>query len=99
MNIEMKQFGTSLCTRVSGRDAYSLILKALDSHTEEVLVFDFTGVNAITNSFADEVFGRLAAEKGMDTLRETTTFKAVDRSTALLIRTAMERRIRQQSRT
>ena len=93
MKISMSQFGTSLCTRASGRAAYALINDALNSSAGERVFFDFSNVRSVTNSFADESFGRLASERGMDFLRQNTTFGEIDRDIALLIRTAMDRRI------
>lgn len=90
--MKMNQFGSSLCTRISGRKAYSIINEILDS-TTDVIVFDFDGIDLITNSFADETFGRIAAERGMDNLRSHTTFKNINRNSALLVRSVMERRI------
>ena len=92
MDIKMNQFGSSLCTRISGRKAYLIINEILDS-TNEIVVFDFDGVDLITNSFADETFGRLAAERDINNLRLHTTFKNINRNTALLVRSVMEHRI------
>ena len=92
MDIKMSQFGSTLCTRLSGRKAYSIIDATLNS-TADIVVFDFEGVDSITNSFADETFGRLAAEKGIGTLRSCTTFRNIDRNSALLVRSVMERRM------
>ena len=96
MKISMSQFGTSLCTRASGRAAYALISDALDSCSGERVFFDFSDVRSVTNSFADESFGRLASERGMDFLRQSTTFGEIDTGIALLIRAAMDRRIEHQ---
>lgn len=95
MKIAMNQFGTSLCTRASGRAAYTLINDAIDSFPGECILFDFSDVFSVTNSFADESFGRLASERGMDFLRQNTTFGEINRDVALSIRTAMDRRIAQ----
>ena len=95
MKIAMSQFGTSLCTRASGRAAYDLINEALDTSNGEIVFFDFSDVFSVTNSFADESFGRLASERGMDFLRKNTTFGEINRDIALLIRMAMDRRIEQ----
>ena len=93
MKITMSQFGTSLCTRASGRAAYALINDALNSSAGEKVFFDFSDVFSVTNSFADETFGRLASERGIDFLRQNTTFGEIDKNIALLIRTAMDRRV------
>lgn len=93
MEIKMSRFGSSLCTRSSGKAAYSFLSQLLSASVEP-LVFDFSEVGTITNSFADETFGRLASDVGMDELKRKTTFKNIDRSSAIQIRMAMERRVR-----
>lgn len=91
MIVQMNQYGAALCTRQSGRAAYDEIAKAFLSSREKV-TFDFTGVDTVTNSFADEVFGRMAAQLGMAGLRERTSFKNVKPLIAFTIRGAMESR-------
>ena len=91
MVIEMKEFGRSLVTRASGRKAYEKIAPMVMSATERV-VFDFDGVDTITNSFADEVFGRMVFEVGMDELRARTTFRGIQPFFARVVRSAMDLR-------
>lgn len=91
MVIEMKEFGRSLVTRASGRSAYQKIAPVVMSATERV-VFDFAGVDTITNSFADEVFGRMVFETGMDELRARTTFRGIAPFSARVVRHAMDLR-------
>ena len=94
MVIEMKEFGRSLVSRASGRLAYVGIAQSVAS-SKEAVVFDFSGVEIVTNSFADEVFGRLAYEMGMDELKRRTTFRNVPPFWARIIRNAMEARASQ----
>lgn len=89
MIIKMRDFGTSLCTRMSGRQAYEAIMSTTNS-LSSTTVFDFEGVCLVTNSFADEVFGRLAFELGFDTLKAKTTFINVDGFTAKIIRESID---------
>lgn len=91
MVISMKDFGASLGTRVAGRSAYDDIMTKSGQLTEPV-VFDFSGVTTITNSFADEVFGRMVSEIGMVEMRARTSFRGVDPFWARIIRSAMDRR-------
>lgn len=91
MVIKMNEFGTSLCTRVSGRSAYDLIMDetgGLSVHT----VFDFSGIEVVTNSFADEVFGRMAHDMGFKHLRSLTSFVNIDSFTARVVRRAIDAR-------
>lgn len=91
MVIEMKEFGRSLVTRASGRSAYEEIMPVVRSAQDQV-VFDFEGVDTVTNSFADEVFGHMVFELGMDDLRTRTTFINVAPFSARVIRNAMDLR-------
>lgn len=91
MVVKMTEFGTSLTTRVAGRSAYKTICSIMVS-SSDVVVFDFLGVDSITNSFADEVFGRLALEFGMGELRRTTTFRNIKPFWAHVVRSAMDTR-------
>lgn len=89
MLVEMAEFGSVLGTRVAGREAYQIIMERTNSLSEKV-IFDFSGVTTITNSFADEVFGRMVVEMGMDALRERTTFKNIGGMWARVVRGAMD---------
>lgn len=91
MVISMADFGKALVTRAAGRLTYEEIAPAV-ANTMDVVTFDFAGVDSITNSFADEVFGRLVCDMGMDTLRNRTTFRNVQPFWARVIRSAMDAR-------
>lgn len=93
LTIMMREYGSALVTRKAGSAAYKSIVARMSP--EEVTIFDFEGVDTITNSFADEVFGRLAYELGMDELRQRTTFRNVSPFWAKVIRTAMDTRFSQ----
>lgn len=90
--IKMNKFGSSLTTRASGRNAYQEISKIVET-SENVVVFDFAGIEVISNSFADEVFGRLASDYGMEGLRKRTTFVNVAPFWARVIREAIDGRL------
>lgn len=94
MIIEMKKFGHSLVSRAAGRAAYESITSSAEWGTDKA-VFDFAGVGTITYSFADEVFGRMALEMGMESLRASTTFANITPFMARIVRTAIDARIRQ----
>jgi hypothetical protein len=64
--------GDSLGTRFLGK---TLRLKIENSIKEgENVVFDFSGVNNISHSFADECFGKLLLSWELPDLRSKTTF-------------------------
>lgn len=94
MIIHMNEFGTSLCTRASGRAAYDKVMADTESMGQKV-VFDFAGVATVTNSFADEVFGRMALGMGIEELRTRSTFRNLSPFTAKVIRQAIDFRDRE----
>lgn len=89
MLVEMAEFGNVLGTRVAGREAYQIIMERTSFLSDKV-TFDFSGVTTITNSFADEVFGRMVVEMGMDVLRERAAFKNIGGMWARVVRRAMD---------
>lgn len=96
MKIVMKKYGKALATRSSGRTAYKDIMRDSNNLAEDV-IFDFEDVNVVTNSFADEVFGRIAYEVGLTRMREVTTFRNVSPTWAVVIRHAID--VRELDRT
>ena len=95
MIVKMNEFDRSLTTRAMGRDVYQQINHLLSS-CDETVIFDFLGVDSITNSFADEVFGRLAFELGIDGLRSKTSFKNISLFWARVVRQAIDARVAEQ---
>ena len=57
--IRMKDFGSTLGTRILGTRVRERILTALRSSSAH-LVLDFDGVSVMTQSFGDELFRKLA---------------------------------------
>lgn len=90
MVFAMKQFGTVLSMRVSGKQAFNEIEPFL--RMGKRVTFDFEGVDSVTNSFADELFGHLISEFGMARLKELTTFAHINQIAAITVRNAMDHR-------
>lgn len=61
MIVKLKEFGTSLGSRVLGKEVSNLI----DFEKEEEIVLDFEDVKMVTSSFADEVIGKNCARLGL----------------------------------
>lgn len=61
MKIELKKFGNMLISRPAGREAFlimkSSLIKNLDKN--ELIEIDFSGVDVLTPSWADEVITKL----------------------------------------
>lgn len=91
MVFQMKKFGTVLSTRSLGKQVYTSLYEDI-LHCDELLILDFDGIDAVTNSFADEVFGRLAVRIGLSELQRRTTFRNIDRVSAMCVRVAIDAR-------
>lgn len=89
MIVSMSRFGTALSTRASGREAYDIV-RVESRGFNQVMEFDFIGVSMVTNSFADELFGRMVMHLGMERMRALTTFRNVSPFWARIIRRAMD---------
>lgn len=61
MIIKLNEFGTSLGSRVLGKEVSSMI----DFEEEDEIILDFDGVKMVTSSFADEVVGKNCARLGL----------------------------------
>lgn len=60
MIVKLKEFGTSLGSRVLGKEVSNMI----DFEKEEIIL-DFKDVKMVTSSFADEVIGKNCAKLGL----------------------------------
>ena len=61
MIVRLKEFGTSLGSRVLGKEVSNMI----DFEKEEEIILDFDEVKMITSSFAYEVIGKNCAKLGL----------------------------------
>lgn len=61
MIVELKDFGTSLGSRVLGKEVSNLI----NFEKEDEIILDFDEVKMVTSSFADEVVGKNCARLGL----------------------------------
>lgn len=61
MIVNLKEFGTSLGSRVLGKKVSSMI----NFEKEQEIVLDFQDVKMVTSSFADEVVGKNCAKLGL----------------------------------
>lgn len=73
MEIDFIKFGPVLATRPLGRRVRNEILENLQAG--EKVVFNLSGVEMLSNSFADECFAKLLLEMDFDHLKQKTTFK------------------------
>lgn len=64
MKIELKKFGTMLISRPAGREAFLILQSSLlkDAQKDEKIEIDFSGVDVLTPSWADEVITKLSEQ-------------------------------------
>lgn len=70
-------------------------LDNLFDNSNEIIVFDFNGVKLVTNSFADEVFGKKIREVGFVKFKERTTFENANRFLTMCITKAIANRVKE----
>lgn len=72
MVIQFKNIGIHLGTRILGAEVRSDIIDAIK--TSDLVVFDLSEVETISNSFADECFAKLTLFFSMEEVKSKTTF-------------------------
>ena len=73
MIFEFKNIGIHLGTRSHGANVREEIISAING-TDTPIVFDFAGVETVSNSFADECFAKLLLFFPIETIKQKTTF-------------------------
>ena len=84
------EYGTDFGTRDMGQKLRQK-LSALISAGDKV-VLDFTGVNVVSNSFADECIAKLLLEMPLDQLKRHTTFRGLNPLAERSVLVALQRR-------
>lgn len=72
MTIQFKHIGLHLGTRVHGVEIRSEIVEAMKQ--SDKIIFDFEGVETVSNSFADECFAKLTLFFSIEEIKAKTTF-------------------------
>lgn len=89
--LQFRQFGIHLGTRHLGAGARMLLLEKIK--TSAPVLCNLSGVEVMSNSFADECFGKLLEQYGLEALRGLITFSSSDALVARSIVTALNRRL------
>jgi hypothetical protein len=84
------QYGTDFGTRDMGQKLRQKLLPLIQGNDKVVL--DFTGVNVVSNSFADECIAKLLLEMPLDELKQHTTFKGLNPLAERSVLVALQRR-------
>lgn len=91
MKFSFVTIGEHLGTRQKGEQVRSLLLEKIANCDKVVL--DFTGVQVVSNSFADECFGKLLQSMSLDELKQKTTFVGLSDFARKNIAVAIRRRL------
>ena len=84
------EFGEHLGTRPLGKRVREQLLPLLEK--DERVVLDFTGVNVVSNSFADECIAKLLLTMPLSELKSRTTFRGLNPIASECVLTALQRR-------
>lgn len=90
MHFNFSQFGTDFGTRDMGAKIRSELLALLNANKRVVL--DFTGVNVVSNSFADECIAKLLFDIPLNELKKQITFCGLSQMAERSILVALQRR-------
>ena len=83
-------FGQNLGTRLLGKRVREQSLPLIEQN--ECVVLDFTGVDVVSNSFADECVAKLLLEMPLSELKKRTTFRGLNPIASESVLTALRRR-------
>ena len=83
-------YGTDFGTRDMGQKLRQKLLELINNG--EKIVLDFTGVNVVSNSFADECIAKLFLEMSLDELKCHTTFRGLNPLAERSVLVALQRR-------
>ena len=83
-------YGTDFGTRDMGQKLREKLLPLING--QEKVVLDFTGVNVVSNSFADECIAKLLLEMPLAELKRRTTFRGLNPLAERSILVALQRR-------
>jgi hypothetical protein len=90
-------YGTDFGTRDMGQKLRQKLLELIG--TGDKVVLDFTGVNVVSNSFADECIAKLLLEMSLDELKRHTTFRGLNPLAERSVLVALQRRYKVISET
>lgn len=85
-----REYGENLGTRPLGKRVREQLLPMIERN--ERVVLDFTGVNVVSNSFADECIAKLLLTMPLSELKSRTTFRGLNPIASESVLTALRRR-------
>ena len=90
VEFKFSNYGDSMGTRLLGAKIRAALRPLLDG--EDKVVLDFSGIDTVTNSFADECIAKLLLEMPLADLKAKTTFRGLPPMTERSILSALKRR-------
>ena len=87
---QFSKYGSDFGTTIQGRQLREKLLPLINGN--EKVVLDFTGVNVVSNSFADECIAKLLLEMSLDELKRRTTFRGLNPMAERSVLVALQRR-------
>ena len=76
VTFSFREYGENLGTRPLGKRVREQLMPLLEQ--DERVVLDFTGVNVVSNSFADECIAKLLLTMPLSELESRTTFQGLN---------------------
>ena len=90
VTFSFRECGENLGTRPLGKRIREQLLPLIEQN--ERVVLDFTGVNVVSNSFADECIAKLLLTMSLTELKSRTTFRGLNSIASESVLTALRRR-------
>ncbi len=90
VTFSFREYGENLGTRPLGKRVREQLMPLLEQ--DERIVLDFTGVNVVSNSFADECIAKLLLTMPLSELKSRTTFRGLNPIATESVLTALQRR-------
>ena len=90
VTFSFREYCENLGTRPLGKRVREQLLHVIEQH--ERVVLDFTGVNVVSNSFADECIAKLLLTMSLADLKSRTTFRGLNPVASESVLTALRRR-------
>ena len=90
VTFNFKEFGENLGTRPLVKRVREQLLPMIEQN--DCVVLDFTGVDVVSHSFADECIAKLLLVMSLSELKSRTTFKGLNPIASESVLTALRRR-------
>lgn len=90
VTFSFREFGENLGTRQLGQQVREKLMPLHEG--DERVALDFTGVDVVSNSFADECIAKLLLTMPLSELKARTTFRGLNPLASESVLTALRRR-------